>query len=313
MQKVHLGTSPRGAEVGLSIHHLATIVPSVQTAVLAGFVALWTINVVIPLIFAAAFSFLQSKGLSVVVRPTLLAYDQLFSHLGGDVIARTVRVAATVTAIELLLAFPFALWLAKIAKSPVLKLATFLLLIVPFFMSPIARVFVWRAVLATDGIVNAALINAGITEQPVEWLLFSEFTVHFGLIGPYFPNMVWPLFLSISLIDDEYLEASKDLGGNFFQTFTLVILPLSMPGIVAGIVFTFIPMLGDAVVPQALGGNNVNLLSKSVMSMIGALNYTGAAAMAALVFVVIAMLQGLLWLAIRPLGGLNQVFAALQR
>ena len=77
--------------------------------------------------------------------------------------------------------------------------------------------------------------------------------MHFGFIGPYFPPMVWPIFLSISLIDDELLEASRDLGGHPRHTLRHIIIPLAIPGVVAGIVFTFVPMLGDTVVAHLIG------------------------------------------------------------
>src|SRR5262249_50748192 len=112
-------------------------VSPLEMAVLAGFSVSWVVNVVVPVLIAFGFSFLQSNGLDVVFDLTLRAYARMFSHLGGEVVARTVRIAAMVTFVELLLAFPFALWLAKAAKNRVLKLATFVLLIVPFFMSPI--------------------------------------------------------------------------------------------------------------------------------------------------------------------------------
>ena len=277
------------------------------------FAVLWFCVVVLPLLCIIGFSFLQSRGLRVVFEPTLKAYYTLFVEAGAPVVARTIQVCVTVTLIELLLAFPFALWLAKVTKNRPLRLTVFLLMLVPFFLSPAARVYVWRSILATEGVINSTLVSMGLIDQPVQWLLFSEFAVHFGLIGQYFPNMVWPLFLSISLIDDEYLEASQDLGASRFQTFWNVILPLSLPGVVAGFVFTFIPMLGDTVVPVILGGNNVLMLSSLVTSYISSLNYTAAAAMATFVLFALVALQGMFVLALRPLGGIRQAFASLGR
>ena len=175
------------------------------------------------------------------------------------------------------------------------------------------RVIVWRAVMSIHGLVNTALLDIGIVDEPVKWLIFSDFAVHLGLLGQYFPAMVWPIFLSISLIDNEYLEASKDLGGNRWRTLYHIILPLSLPGIVAGIVFCFVPMLGDTVVPQQMGGGNVLMISHNVYNMIGARNFTMAAALATIVLAIMLAFQLSLWAALRPMGGLANVFASLKR
>jgi ABC-type spermidine/putrescine transport system permease subunit I len=234
---------------------------------------------------------------------TLDAYAEIFSTGRWQVTARTVRIAATVTADLLLIAFPFALWLAKGVRSPVVKLVVWTLLTAPFFLSDTARVVIWRPVLGLMGPVNSSLMSLGVTDAPLPWLLFSEPAVHFGLLGPYLPNMVWPIFLSMTLIDDELLEASKDIGASPWQTLRHVILPLSMPGVVAGIVFTFVPMLGDDVVSKMIGGQQVAMLGGAMLDLITALNYSVAAAMSALVLVLVAALQALLVAVLRRLGG----------
>ena len=146
------------------------------------------------------------------------------------------------------------------------------------------------------------------------WLIFSEFAVHFGFLGAFFPTMVWPIFLSISLIDNDFLEASNDLGARRFRTLVHIILPLALPGVVAGFVFTFIPMLGDTVVAQHMGGNNVLMLSAQVQEPDRSLQlpwwrprWLRSCSPFMLAF------QVLLWAALRPVGGLNEVFANLRR
>ena len=280
---------------------------------LSGFTTFWFLGVVLPLIGIVIFSFLQTKGIKVKWEWGFEAYDKLFFYGGGQLLGRTIRIAATMTVIELLLAFPFALWLAKGAKNNTMKLVLFTALTVPFFLSPVARVIVWRSVMSIHGLINTALLDLGIVSEPVDWLIFSDFAVHLGLLGQYFPAMVWPIFLSISLIDNEYLEASKDLGGSRWRTLYHIILPLSLPGIVAGVVFCFVPMLGDTVVPQQMGGGNVLMISHNVYNMIGARNFTMAAALATIVLAIMLAFQMGLWAALRPMGGLANVFASLNR
>ena len=139
---------------------------------------------------------------------------------------------------------------------------TLALLTVPFFLSITARTIIWRPVLGLEGIVNQVLITIGLIDEPLRWLLFSEFSVHLGLIGPFFPTMVFPIFLAAIMIDDDLLKAGRDIGGTRFDNLRHIVLPLTMPGIVAGIIFTFVPMLGVDVIPEMLGGGYVQLLGK---------------------------------------------------
>ena len=280
---------------------------------LSGFSVVWFGGIVIPLLAIILVSFFQGRGIRINIDPTFLQYERFFSYGGGDLLARSVRIAATITFIELLIAFPFALWLAKGCKNNTVRLLTFTALTVPFFLSPAARVIVWRSVFGINGVVNQALLGIGVVDEPVTWLIFSQFAVHFGFLGFFFPTMVWPIFLSISLIDNDFLEASNDLGAHRFRTLVHIIFPLALPGVVAGFVFTFIPMLGDTVVAQHMGGNNVLMLSAQVQSLIGVSNFLVAAALAAVVLAIMLAFQVLLWAALKPVGGLNEVFANLRR
>ena len=280
---------------------------------LSGFSLIWFGGIVIPLLAIIVVSFLQGRGLKINFDPTLLQYERFFSYGGGDMLARSVRIAGVVTIFELLFAFPFALWLAKGCKNNTVRLLTFTALTVPFFLSPAACVIVWRSVFGINGIVNQVLLGIGIVDEPLLWLIFSEFAVHFGFLGAFFPTMVWPIFLSVSLIDNDYLEASQDLGASRLRTLIHIILPLALPGIVAGFVFTFIPMLGDAVVANHMGGNNVLMLAAQVQSLIGVSNFLVAAALAAVVLAIMLAFQVLLWFALKPVGGLAGVFASLRR
>ena len=217
------------------------------------FAVVWLLGVLLPMAGVLVFSFIRAHGEGVSLTLTLDAYREIFISGRWEVTARTVRIAATVTTILLLVSFPFALWLAKGVHSATIKLIFWTLLTAPFFLSDTARVIIWRPVLGLNGPVNSGLLELGLIDRPITWLLFSEPAVHFGLLGPFLPNMVWPIFLSITLIDDELIEASKDIGASPWQTLCHVILPLAMPGIVAGVVFTFVPMLGDDVVAK-IGG-----------------------------------------------------------
>jgi ABC-type spermidine/putrescine transport system permease subunit I len=147
----------------------------------------------------------------------------------------------------------------------------------------------------------------------MEWLLFSEFAVHFGMIGPYFPTMVFPIFLVLTLIDDEYVQASNDLGASPGQTLIYVILPLALPGIIAGIVFTLVPLMAALIEPQMLGGGFVNLLGASVEAALRELKYPTAAALSTVVIAMLALLLVLLVAITRRRGDLGAIFHAMRR
>ena len=277
------------------------------------FVVSWFVLVILPLLLLLVYTFLQSKGFRVVWEPTFATWATLFESGRWLVTVRTLRIAFTITAIELLIAFPFALWLAKGCRSPALKAVVLAALTIPFFLDLSSRTIVWRAILGRQGLLNTALMEVGIIDAPIDWLLFSEFAVHFGMLAPYFPTMVFPIFLVLSLVDDEYIQASRDLGASPLQTLVYVILPLSLPGIMAGIVFTLVPTMAEYVVPWLMGGFNVNMLGRSVESALTALKYPTAAALSTFIIGLLGALLAALALLLRRAGGLSGVFETLRR
>ena len=186
-------------------------------------------------------------------------------------------------------------------------------LTIPFFLDLSSRTIVWRAILGRQGLLNTALIEMGLVDAPIDWLLFSEFAVHFGMLAPYFPTMVFPIFLVLSLVDDEYIQASQDLGATPLQTLVYVILPLSLPGIMAGIVFTLVPTMAEYVVPWLMGGFNVNMLGRSVENALTALKYPTAAALSTFIIALLGALLATLSLLLRRTGGLAGIFETLRR
>ena len=279
----------------------------------AAFVALWFVLVILPLLLLLVYTFLHSKGYRVVWEPGFATWTTLFESGRWLVTLRTLRIAFTITVIELLIAFPFALWLAKGCRSPALKAVILAALTIPFFLDLSSRTIVWRAILGRQGLLNTALIEMGLIDAPIDWLLFSEFAVHFGMLAPYFPTMVFPIFLVLSLVDDEYIQASQDLGATPLQTLVYVILPLSLPGIMAGIVFTLVPTMAEYVVPWLMGGFNVNMLGRSVENALTALKYPTAAALSTFIIALLGALLATLSLLLRRTGGLAGIFETLRR
>ncbi len=281
--------------------------------VVPAFVAAWVIIVILPLLIMVAHSFFEMKNYQVSYDASFKTWDSLIDSGRWIAAVRTLRVVLVLTVVEFLIAFPFALWLAKVCKSKATKAVIITLLTIPFFLDPSSRTIIWRAILGKNGIINTVLMETGVIAEPMEWMLFSEFAVHFGMLAPYFPTMVFPIFLVVSLIDDEYLEAARDLGASKGHVLFHIILPLSLPGIVAGAVFTMVPLMATWVEPEMLGGGFVNLLGPSVEAAIRNLKYPTAAALSVFVIILLAVLLALLVLATRRLGSIGDVFLALRR
>jgi spermidine/putrescine transport system permease protein len=276
-------------------------------------VGLWTAIAVVPVASLFLWSFMSVERFQLALPLNLEAYRQVLETGRYGVVFATLRIAATVTLIEMIVALPIALWLAKGVKSMAVRTMAMALLTIPFFISLASRTIVLRPVLGREGLINTLLVATHLTDRPLDSLLFSQFAVHLGLLGPSFPPMVLPIFLAITWIDDDLIEASRDLGASSWRVFVDVILPLSMPGIVAGIVFTFVPLLGETVVPQLLGGANVPMLGPSMSSLVSNLNYPAAAALS----VIVLLALGILLLILRRVAprylSLQSVFEGLRR
>ena len=139
--------------------------------VIPTFVATWALVVILPLIIIVFYSFFSIKSYQVVYEPTVKSWVSLIESGRWIAALRTLRVAFTITAIELLIAFPFALWLAKGCRSKSLKAIVITLLTIPFFLDAPSRIIIWRAILGSNGIINTVLIHLGVIDTPLEWLL----------------------------------------------------------------------------------------------------------------------------------------------
>ena len=278
-----------------------------------GFLAAWAFFVIVPLLVIVVFSFFQVRSYQIVYEPSLATWQSLVDTGRWTVALRTLRVALTITVIELLLAFPFALWLAKGCRSKTLKAVIITLLTIPFFLDVSSRIIIWRSILGTNGMINTFLMWSDLVDEPISWLLYSEFAVHFGMLGASFPTMVFPIFIIISLIDDDYINASGDLGASPVQTLVYVIVPMALPGILAGIIFTFVPLMAAYVEPQLLGGGFVDLLGNSVDSALQQLRYPMAAALSTVVVVLLGLCLTAFMLLTRNRLDLSTIFSALKR
>lgn len=206
----------------------------------------------------------------VVVHPwNLENYKTLFSNpLYADVLFRTMRIAASVTLCSLLLGYPLAYYLSFYAG--VRKELLYQLVIVPLWVSYLVRGYAWKTILGSDGVLNGFLQYLHIAHAPVTFLLYSPFSVVLMLTHIYTPFVFLPIYASLEHIPRPLVEASQDLGAGRAQTFFRVILPLSMPGLLAGTTFAFVLSLGDFLAPLLVGGPSGTMIANVVQSLFGA-------------------------------------------
>jgi putative spermidine/putrescine transport system permease protein len=214
-------------------------------------------------------------------------YRTIFESSAYRTIAlRTIGIAAAVTLTDALLAFPFAYFMARVAR-PRSRAVLFVMVLLPLWSSYLVRVYIWRLILNENGVLNWTLRKLGLPEAH---LGYSNYAVWLTFSYVWLPFMILPIYGALERIPESLVEASRDLGAKAFQTFRRVILPLALPGVVAGSIFTFSLTLGDYVTPLLAGGRpGTQFIGNVVYSSVGISNNVPfAAAFATIPLVVMA-------------------------
>jgi putative spermidine/putrescine transport system permease protein len=218
------------------------------------------------LLFVYAFWSLDSFTGKVVHSWTLSNFREILDNATYRRIAlRTIGIAALVTLTDALIAFPFAYYMARLASRKTRTLL-FVLVLLPLWSSYLARIYAWRLILAHDGALNWSLAKLGLPTTGVAytntamWIVFSYV---------WLPFMILPVYAALERIPDSYVEASRDLGAKGWTTFRRVVLPLALPGVVAGSIFTFSLTLGDYITPTLVGNTQFigNVVYRNVLGL----------------------------------------------
>ncbi|HKV60417.1 MAG TPA: ABC transporter permease [Candidatus Acidoferrum sp.] len=205
----------------------------------------------------------------VVHQWNLHNYATLFSKpVYLEVLLRTMRIAASVTLFSLLLGYPLAYYLSFHAGAR--KELLYQLVIVPLWVSYLVRGYAWKTILGSEGVLNGFLQYVHLIHEPVAFLLYSPFAVVLVLTHIYTPFVFLPIYAALEHIPRPLVEASQDLGAGSIQTFLRVILPLSIPGLLAGATFAFVLSLGDFLAPLLVGGASGTMIANVVQSLFGA-------------------------------------------
>jgi len=242
---------------------------------------------IVPLALTVMVSFWDYTEYSLVPAFTLRSYAEMFEGCYDKLPAlcvtfstylSTLKFCLAVWLIALTVGFFIAYFLAFHVRSLTMQIALFLVCTVPFWTSNVIRTISWIPLLGRNGLVNSALIKAGFISTPIEWLIFSDFSVIVALTHLYTLFMIVPIFNSMMRIDRALIEAARDAGASTWQTISHVVVPLSKPGIVIGSIFVICIVMGDFVTVGVMGGQQIASVGKVINTQMGALQFPPAAA-----------------------------------
>jgi putative spermidine/putrescine transport system permease protein len=250
----------------------------------------------IPVVVVIIVSFFDFDHSDII--PTFI-FDNYVDVFTSDVTLRlymsSLKFAVIVWAITLVIGFTLANYLVFHINSLLIKIGLFLLCSVPFWTSTIIRMISWIPFLGRNGLLNSLLIDAHITSQPLEFLLFSDFAVVVAYVHLFTLFMMVPIFNSMARIDPRIIEAAKDAGASRFAILREIVLPLSKSGIALGSIFVVTQVMGDFSVVKVMSGGQSASVVSALQNEIAALQYPPAAASAVtLVIVVMLMVAGIL-------------------
>ena len=236
---------------------------------------------VIPIMMIVVVSFWGATEWSIYPAFQFDNYEFLFSSwVTYSVFLKTFKYALVTWALTLLIGFTVAYFLAFHVRKLPWQIALFLLCTVPFWTSNIIRMISWIPFLGRNGIANQTLLSWGIVDEPLEWLLFSDFSVILAFVHLYTLFMVVPIFNSMMRIDRSLLEAATDAGANGLQTLWNVVIPLCKPGIMIGTIFVVTLVMGDFITVRFMSGSQCANVGRLISNDIGLLLYPSACATA---------------------------------
>ncbi len=225
-------------------------------------------------------------------------FDNYEFLLSSDVTYRvfinTFKYAAITWVFTLLIGFTVAYYLAFHIRSLTWQIALFLLCTIPFLTSNIIRMISWIPFLGRNGLANSTLVSWGVIDEPLDWLLFSDFSVILAFVHLYTLFMVVPVFNTMMRIDKSLIEAAADAGASGWQTLWYVIIPLTKPGIMIGTIFVVALVMGDFITVRFMSGSQSANVGRMIQNDIGLLQYPSASATAVILLVTVLLLIGTL-------------------
>ena len=257
-------------------------------------ITLWLLLlVIIPLLFTFIMSFYTSDGNVIDKTFSLSNYKIFFTDsLYSSILWKSIKLAVLVSVLSIAAAFPLAYLVSfKIKRG---RNLLFMLSIIPLWVSYLVRIIAWRSILGNQGVINSLLLAIGIIEKPLTFLLYNQFSIAITLIYICIPFVFIPVYTALEKIPKNLTEASSDLGAGEGKTFIYIIVPLAMPGLITGFIFSFIIALGDYIIPNQLGGTSGIMYGNLIWSQFGfAFNWPFGAALGFILFTIAITILGL--------------------
>jgi putative spermidine/putrescine transport system permease protein len=271
----------------------------------APFAAIFVVFFLVPLALTVMVSFWDYNEYQILPAFTVRSYVETFEGCYDKLpelcvtfrtYLSTLKFCVTVWLVTLVIGFFIAYFLAFHVRSTTMQVALFLICTIPFWTSNIIRTISWIPLLGRNGLVNSTLVKLGLIPQPIEWLIYSDFSVIMSLVHLYTLFMIVPIFNSMMRIDRSLIEAAYDAGATGWQTLWNVVIPLTKPGIVIGSIFVITIVMGDFVTVGVMGGQQIASVGKVINTQMTALQFPPAAANS--VILLIAVL-GIIWVLTR--------------
>jgi putative spermidine/putrescine transport system permease protein len=245
---------------------------------------------VVPIVTIVVVSFFDYNTTSIIPAFVLQNYEELLlSPVTWQTYLQTLQFSLVTWALTLLIGFTIAYYLAFYVRSPTWQTVLFLVCTIPFWTSNIIRMISWIPFLGRNGLMNSALLHLGVIQEPLEFLLFSNFSVVLAYVHLYTLFMVVPIFNSMVRIDRSLLEAARDGGASGWQTLWNVILPLCKPGIAIGSIFVVTIVMGDFVTVRLMSGGQSASVGLMMMNAMSLLQYPAAAANAVVLLILVLL------------------------
>ncbi len=275
----------------------------VGVAFMFGTTAVWALMLIlIPHVMLLDYAFHANPGsIAKGLAPeglTFYSFEPLFDELAGNTFIRTLLTSFVVTGLALMVCYPIAYYLAKVATSRWLNVLM-LGLLVPFWVNEVLRAYAWRTLMAKKGLLNQLWTGMGF--DPIEFfnyqipVLNANIALFVGLIYSYILFMVFPMYSAMESLDKNQIEAARDLGASWGRVHRKVVIPHAKPGIASGCIVTFMLVAGSYIVPVLLGGRSSFWFTQAIESQFSVLNWNGGSAYAlvlefiCLVFIMIMM------------------------
>jgi spermidine/putrescine transport system permease protein len=242
----------------------------------------------LPLVIVVVISLVErgrAGGVRLPLEFTLEYYRRLLDPLYLAILWRSARIALVVTGLCVLFGYPLAVFMSRLPAR--LRGAMLLLVMIPFWTNFLVRTYAIKLLLSADGLVNAGLMAAGLTSAPLN-LLFNESAVVLGLVYGYLPFAVLPMYASVEKFDERLMEAAADLGASLRRAFWRVMLPLTLPGVLASVILVFVPVVGAFITPDIMGGGKIEMIGTLINRQFGvARNWPFGSAMSLALMVIV--------------------------